>query len=415
MIDSRHLTIDDQIADRYRAVPVEVPAGAGGLHVELDYDDSAAVIDLGCAGSHGWRGWSGGARREFWIGPNAATPGYVPGELEGGTWEVILGLHQIPAAGVGVRVRAEVVPSVTVPDEPLAPVATQRVRGSDRQVPAEPGLRWYAGDFHAHTTHSDGVESIDELAARAAAAGLDFLAVTDHNTISHHAHLAGPGARHGITLIPGQEVTTADGHANALGDVGWVDFRAPARHWAEAVQRGGGVLSINHPLAGDCAWIHPLDRAPRALEVWHIGWFRDLSATGPWAIWQRWREAAGGASVVPLGGSDFHRPGQGFTVGTPTTWVAAQDDSPEAILAGVAAGRTAISVGVRPDATPDPLHSPLLVRVEGDLLALGAAGAVLVDAEGRRRRLAGPAERLAAGSGPYRIVDDQRRILAISP
>ena len=66
--------------------------------------------------------------------------------------------------------------------------------------------------------HSDGVLTVAELAALAAERGLDFIAVTDHNTVSHHAELAAAGRRYGITLLPGQEVTTDGGHAGALGD-----------------------------------------------------------------------------------------------------------------------------------------------------------------------------------------------------
>ena len=75
--------------------------------------------------------------------------------------------------------------------------------------------------------HSDGVLTVPELARFAASRGLDFLAVTDHNTVSHHAELPAASAAHQISLLPGQEVTTERGHANALGPIGWVDFREP--------------------------------------------------------------------------------------------------------------------------------------------------------------------------------------------
>src|SRR5690606_1107231 len=55
----------------------------------------------------GFRGWSGSARREFVITADSATPGYVPGIIQPGTWQVILGLHRIPADGC--RYRVEVV------------------------------------------------------------------------------------------------------------------------------------------------------------------------------------------------------------------------------------------------------------------------------------------------------------------
>ena len=86
--------------------------------------------------------------------------------------------------------------------------------------------------------HSDGAQTVAELSRFAAGLGLDFIAVTDHNTVSHHRELPAAAARHGITLLPGQEVTTAGGHAGALGEVGWIDFRLPADSWLE---RPGGA------------------------------------------------------------------------------------------------------------------------------------------------------------------------------
>ena len=152
------------------------------------------------------------------------------------------------------------------PPRPNPPVpAKPRPRG----LPAGAGLRWVAVDLHAHTLHSDGALTVAELAAEAVAAGLDALAVTDHNTVSHHAELAEVGRRYGIALIPGQEVTTEFGHANAFGDIGWVDFREPAANWVKTVRERGGLLSINHPLGGDCAWRHPLPEHPPLAEVWH--------------------------------------------------------------------------------------------------------------------------------------------------
>ena len=404
------LTIDDQIGHRYYPVEFEITAADQSLEVVVSYDPSQGVVDLGCEGPGGWRGWSGGARRRFVIASDGATPGYAPGELEPGLWHVILGLHKLPAAGLDVVVEIRTPATGLAEHEPEAPVAVQARRGSVRGLPASSGLRWFAGDFHAHSVHSDGSESISELAARGVRAGLDFVAVTDHNTVSHHAHLPAASAKHDITLLAGQEVTTARGHANAFGDIGWVDFRNPAATWSDDVTGRGGILSVNHPTAGDCAWQHELEDLPLALEVWHSSWFADPTSTSPWAFWRRW-----GAGVVPIGGSDYHRPGQGVTLGRPTTWVAAADRSPEAILEAVRAGRTAISVGAGPDGAPASVPGPVLLRLDGDLIAIDAEEAVLVDLDGRRRRIAGARESVPVswGCGPFHLEDASRAVLAI--
>lgn len=408
-----HLDLEQQIAHRYVTVPFEVAPGTDSIEIELDYDESVGVLDLGCEGPAGWRGWSGGARRRFVIGVDAATPGYLPGAPEPGTWSVVLGLHALPAAGLGVQVRVGVPAVGGVIDDPDAP-AVAAPRGSSRGLPAPAGLTWFAGDFHAHTLHSDGSLGIGELAAAGVRAGLDFLAVTDHNTVSHHRLLPRAGARHDIVLLPGQEVTTARGHANVFGDVGWIDFREPAATWQSEAATRGGVFSVNHPITGDCSWQHPLPEPPQAIELGHVTWYSDLTSSAPLA-----HHRLLGPDAVVLGGSDFHRPDPGRHPGAPTTWVAATGRTVPELLEAVAAGRTAVSYTNRRNGTeevPDPFAAPVLLRVGEDLVADGADGLVLVDGAGRRRLVTGDRVRFpaAAFEGVAHLEDADRRVWALS-
>jgi len=83
-------TLEERFASPWHYLPVEVPPGTGALRVELDYERvDGAVLDLGCFGPGGFRGWSGGARESFLIGTESATPGYLPGEVEAGLWQVM--------------------------------------------------------------------------------------------------------------------------------------------------------------------------------------------------------------------------------------------------------------------------------------------------------------------------------------
>ena len=261
-------TYEDRFASAWHYLPVEVPPGCCALRIELEYDHKAATLDLGCLGPAGFRGWSGGARRSFVISADDATPGYLPGELEAGTWQVIIGIYRVPPEGVPYRLTAHLastpgeLPAGPRPEPPLP--LERPVR---RDLPASDGGRWLAGDLHSHTVHSDGSVTVPELARLAAGAGLDFLAITDHNTISHHAELAGASARYGITLLPGQEVTTDTGHAGVLGDVGWVDFRRGADDWLAQAESGGGLMSVNHPIAGHVSWLHAMRRRPPLVEI----------------------------------------------------------------------------------------------------------------------------------------------------
>ena len=393
-------TLDDRFASPWHYLPVEVAAGTAALRVELEYERAGAVLDLGCLGPSGFRGWSGGARESFVIAAEAATPGYLPGEIEPGLWQVVIGLHLVPADGVRYRVTAE--PSAgpaadhVVVSAPPAPAA----RPARRELPAAPGRRWLAGDLHAHTVHSDGAMTVPELACFAISRGLDFIAVTDHDTVSHHAELPAATRRYGVTLLPGQEVTTDRGHAGVLGDTGWIDFRRDADDWLEAAERGGGLMSVNHPIAGPVSWLHRMRRHPPLVEVWHWSWL-DLSWTTPLAWWQAWDPAA-----IPVGGSDWHRQGSDAPPGTPTTWVESAGPSTGAILEGLRAGRVAISA---------ERDGPVLLRHDGGFVAAGAAGLVLAGPDGPCRRVRGDLARLPAEPGFHRLLTPAGTTVALTP
>jgi PHP domain len=404
MVITRHSgrwTLEDRFASPWQYLPVAVPDGACGLRAELEYERSRAVLDLGCVAPGGFRGWSGGARRSFVISPDAATPGYLSGDLEPGTWQVMIGLHRVPPGGAEYRLTVQV---SSTPGELVPPPAADRPppladRPPRRDLPAGPGRRWLAGDLHTHTVHSDGVMTVPELARFAAGEGLDFIAVTDHNTISHHAELPAAGAAHGIILVPGQEVTVQAGHAGALGDIGWIDFREPADSWLDATERAGGLLSVNHPIAGDVSWTIPMRRRPPLAEVWHWSWL-DPRWTMPLAWWLAWDPG-----VIPVGGSDWHRPGDDAPPGSPTTWVECAGDGPGAVLDGLRLGRTAISA--RRD-------GPVLLRVDGELVAAGADGMILVGPDGPRARVHGSRAGFPGDAGCHRLTDAAGATLALT-
>ena len=387
-------TIEDMMASPWHYLPVEVPAGAAALRVTLSYSrDGGAILDLGCFGPSGFGGWSGGARSSFVISPIGATPGYLPGEVVAGLWQVAIGLYKVPGSGVRYEVTAEVVGGAGVGSlsalAPLAPLAPAE-RPGRRELPAGPGQTWLAGDLHSHTVHSDGALTVPELAVLAVSRGLDFLAVTDHNTVSHHRELASASAAYGITLVPGQEVTTARGHAGVLGDTGWIDFRTSADGWLSAAERGGGLMSVNHPFGGDVSWLHAMERRPPLLEVWHWSWL-DPTWTTPLSWWQAWDPSA-----IPVGGSDWHRPGSDSPLGRPTTWVECDDDSGvSGLLEGLRAGRVAITA---------ERDGPILVRHDGGFVAIGADGLLLADPEGPYRRISGDVARLPSRPGYHRLV-----------
>lgn len=67
-------------------------------------------------------------------------------------------------------------------------------------------------DLHTHSSVSDGTDAPGELVAKAAAAGLDVVALTDHDTAAGWAQASAAAARAGIELVRGMEISTVHEH-----------------------------------------------------------------------------------------------------------------------------------------------------------------------------------------------------------
>ncbi|MCL1881447.1 MAG: PHP domain-containing protein [Oscillospiraceae bacterium] len=66
-------------------------------------------------------------------------------------------------------------------------------------------------DLHCHTTLSDGSLGIGELISQAKRNKLDWIAITDHDTLSSSSRAQVLGKRHGVNVLPAVEISTYDG------------------------------------------------------------------------------------------------------------------------------------------------------------------------------------------------------------
>ena len=69
-------------------------------------------------------------------------------------------------------------------------------------------------DLHTHSSVSDGTETPSELLAAAAAAGIDVLAITDHDSVGGWDEAAAAAHEHGVTLVRGIEISCAWRHSS---------------------------------------------------------------------------------------------------------------------------------------------------------------------------------------------------------
>ncbi|RXZ64291.1 PHP domain-containing protein [Pelagerythrobacter rhizovicinus] len=355
-------TITGSDHQRYIRAPFVLPEGTERLVVSFDYDgrDHKTVIDLGIEDPHGFRGASGGNKASFTIAPTDATPSYLPGPLPAGEWALALAVPNI-REGVTAQWQAEL----------------WFLRGAEAQwlpdAPAGRGPGWYRGDLHLHTAHSDG--SCDSRSGQrvpcptyrtieaAADRGLDFVALTEHNTASQAAPLRELAPYFDdMLLIPAREITTFYGHFNVYGVTSFLDFRIAKgsdnsfADIAEQVRSLGGLVSINHPrlpsgeICMGCGWTMPGADLAHADAVEVINGSSSASGGGPEGPVSGipfWVEAlAQGHRLAAIGGSDNHDParsGDG-AVGVPATVVYAEDLSQGAILEGLRRGRSFIDV-----------------------------------------------------------------------
>jgi predicted metal-dependent phosphoesterase TrpH len=114
-------------------------------------------------------------------------------------------------------------------------------------------------DLHTHSSASDGTDPPAEVMRRARAAGLDVIALTDHDTLGgqDEARAALPA---GLILVSGMELSARlDGHSVHL--LSYLPYGAGADLAAEAqkiredrVRRGQAIVGRLRELAVDITW-----------------------------------------------------------------------------------------------------------------------------------------------------------------
>jgi predicted metal-dependent phosphoesterase TrpH len=84
-------------------------------------------------------------------------------------------------------------------------------------------------DLQSHSTHSDGALPPADVVALAAAAGVELLALSDHDTVAGVDEALGAARHHGIELVPAVEISAPDGAHPDIHVLGYgIDHRDPA-------------------------------------------------------------------------------------------------------------------------------------------------------------------------------------------
>jgi hypothetical protein len=245
------------------------------------------------------------------------------------------------------------------------------------------GAEWFAGDGHVHTCYShdawcgpgvddDPIEpnledpgdseypafysfgaTVAERFGEAAAKGIDFLVISDHDRIGAWED-PGWGAA-GVTGVHAYE-TSIRGHAQVIGAKRLYDSgdesTAAIETLAAALRTDGGAFQVNHPsyrlgrLPQTCQdvvnpdfdmhWRYGFQVLPDTVEVWNV-----TSLLRPAELyWECWLQR--GARLGALGGSDSHGANHA-NIGFPMTWAFAESSAEADVLKALRTGRTTLS------------------------------------------------------------------------
>ena len=302
----------------------------------------------------------------------------------------------------------------------------------DQRVLQE-GERWFKGELHAVSAYGGGKEGVASLIQRAEQAGLDFLAITDLNTMEACSDPAYRSDK--VVLIPAMAWGSRENGIALIYGPGTMPEPADSAELAQAecvrIQSQGGVFAIAHPCSTEAPWKWDMPYV-NAIQVWNGPWrasaplrlatlpetlkardngelVRSIAAAA--AVADKTAAVAANAKQKDLGISandqaalfwDYETvrgsicgvvAGSGSMdgktpLGQPVTWIKAANKSLPALMHGLRVGRTFVAnspTGVQLEFRADVLNDgqidvgmggaiPLRVNVGFYMLVTGASG-----------------------------------------
>src|SRR5512135_1749338 len=107
-------------------------------------------------------------------------------------------------------------------------------------------------DIHIHTTHSDGMATVEQVLDYCEnETDLDLIAITDHDMFdgAEEARNLVARRRYRFQVMTGCEITTLEGHLLALGIEKPVQSLQPLDKTIARVHEQGGIVIAPHPMS----------------------------------------------------------------------------------------------------------------------------------------------------------------------
>lgn len=328
----QQVTLTPQQKGQYIHVPFMVPAHIASvtMRVEYDYEFPKCVIQPSLYGPAGIRGCCAVQKNSCKVSAEFASPGFKAGKIEEGEWYVSLSVAVLQK-DTPVTVTIELEEEVT---------------------------SWYKADLHLHGCHSDGGYTELETIELCREAGLQAIALTDHNSTTQNVFAK---TAEGLMRIPGYEWTTRYGHANFIGVQEPVaDFEAETTEAAKQIIQeahdNGAMVVLNHPGDKLGGWKVGTDIPFDAYEVWNGPW-RDTNDNSL-ALWQEM--LVQGRKVPMVGGSDTHKAITLTRHGHPCNYIYMESFTAKDLLQAVKAGHCYV--------TDSPASGEILFTVNGAMM-----------------------------------------------
>jgi len=138
------------------------------------------------------------------------------------------------------------------------------------------------GVIHVHSCYSDGQLPIERIADVAERQNLDFLILTDHNTLKGRREGKAGWFTETLLVLVDEEISTAAGHYVALRVPEEVKSRERASWTVQEVRRLGGLGFIAHPFWKRKPWDEPEIGGITGLEIYNA--VADVSDENPLAL-----------------------------------------------------------------------------------------------------------------------------------
>lgn len=194
-----------------------------------------------------------------------------------------------------------------------------------------PVLHEVNGVIHCHSTYSDGMETIPVIAQAANRTGLDFLLMTDHDTLRPLEEV-GEQWFGSTLLLLGCEITPRNNHYLAYGIRNPISPHLPPSQYIAAVADQGGIGFMAHPNESGSrflgqnsySWLDWTVSEFTGMEIWNyfsewvgccqsltstlrtaLSWRRTIRGPVP-ATLARWDELGRTRRVTGIGGLDAH-------------------------------------------------------------------------------------------------------------